>query len=205
VPLPRLYVVRNDMHGPWGTEYVPADPARYGEAPTCRACGAFTGGRRWLDPLRVALTVHGQGPADFAFFGGGEFLVTAAALEAFDLGAVRPVEVTECRGWPLADLPRYFYPELRVGPAVDLERTVIVTDSASPCAWCGPNAADAIGAIHVDESTWEDLDWFVPRRLPGVVLVTQHVVDAVERAGLTGIAFVGAEQHRWDPLNLLAL
>jgi hypothetical protein len=29
-------------------------------------------------------------------------------------------------------------------------------------------------------------------------------VDAVEDAGLTGIAFVEAQDHRWDPLSLLA-
>jgi len=151
VPLPRLYVVRSDMHGRWDTEYLPVDSTRYGEAPTCPACGAFIGGRHWLDPLRVSLTVHGEGPAHFALFG-GELLVARSALDALrderlaGLETVRSVEVTDCRGWSLADLPRYVYPELRVGAAADVERCVIVSDRANPCGWCGPNAADAVGA-----------------------------------------------------------
>ena len=116
---------------------------------------------------------------------------------------VRSVEVTAARGWPLRGLPQYVYPELRVGAAADVERSVIVSDRANPCPWCGPNAADAVGAIYVDSSTWEDLDVFIPRRLPGVALATQRLVDAVEDAGLLGIGFIETERHRWDPLSLL--
>ncbi len=91
-----------------------------------------------------------------------------------------------------------------VGSAADLERSVIVSDRAQSCDWCGPNAADAIGAIYIDPTTWEDLDLFVPRRLPGVFVVTQSFVDAAQELGLTGAHFVDAESHRWDPLNLLS-
>ena len=209
MPLPRLYAVGSDMHGRWDTEYLPMDPARYGDAPTCPRCGAFIGSRQWLEPLRVSITVHGEGPADFAFFGAGDFLIATTATETLrehavtGVEVVRPVEVGAARGCPLRDLPQYVCPELQIGAAADVERTVIVSDRANPCEWCGPNAADAIGPIYIEESTWKDIDVFVPRRLPGVVLATERLVQAVEEASLTGIAFVEAEQHRWDPLGLL--
>jgi hypothetical protein len=209
VGLPLLYVVKADMHGRWDTEYLPSESARYGAAPPCPVCGALTGAKRWLAPLRVSLTVRGEGPADFAFFSSGDFLMTRSAVDVLreqglsGLEADRSVEVAAVWGWSLPDLPRYVYPELRVGPAVDVERSVIVSDRPNPCDWCGPNAADAIGAIHIDEGTWEDVDLFVPRRLPGTVLATERFVDTVTAAGLTGIAFVPAARHRWDPLRLL--
>jgi Protein of unknown function (Gmx_para_CXXCG) len=206
--IPRLSVVGSDMHGRWDTEYLPADPANYGDAPTCPECGAFIGSRRWLDPLRASLTVHGEGPGDFAF-GAGDFLVTESAVASLrDQGIVafekaRTVAVTASRAWSLGDLPRYVYPDLPVGPAADANRSVIVSNRPNPCGWCGPNAADAIGSIYIDAATWEDTDLFVPRRIPGLVLASQRFVDAVQHARLTGIRFVEAEHHRWDPLNLL--
>jgi hypothetical protein len=208
-PFRALYVVGSDMHGRWDTEYLPANPAHYGEAPACPECGAFIGGRRWIDPLRASLTVHGEGPGDFAF-GVGDFLVTesaVASLRDHDIVAferARPVAVTTSHGWPLRDLPRYVYPDLPVVPAADVNRSVIISDRPNPCRWCGPNAADAIGSVYIDETTWEDTDLFVPRRIPGLVLATQRFVEAVQHAGLTGIRFVEAEHHRWDPLNLVS-
>jgi hypothetical protein len=209
MPLPRLYVVQSDMHGRWDTEYMPVESARYGDAPTCPQCGAFIGARKWLDPLRASVSVHGEAPGDFGFFGSADFLVTRAAVASLRVLGIaafedaRPVDVAASRGWPLHDIPRYVYPELPVGPAADLDRSVIVSARANPCEWCGPNAADAIGPIYVEEATWEDVELFVPRRVPGVTLATQRFVDAVHEAGLTGITFVAANQHRWDPLNLL--
>lgn len=117
--LPRLYVVQSDKHGPWDTEYEPVDTASYGDAPTCPRCGEFIGMRRWRDPLRASVAVHGEGPADFAFRGGGTFLVTEAAVELLRVPGIaafahaRPVHVAASRGWPLADLPSYVYPELK--------------------------------------------------------------------------------------------
>jgi hypothetical protein len=209
MPVPPLYVVRSDMHGRWDTEYQPTDSAHYGNAPTCPECGAFIGAREWLDPLRVSLTVHGEGPGDFAF-GGGDFLVSDTAVASLRQSKVRaferarPVEAAASRGWPLRDLPSYVYPEVPIGPAADVRRSVILSERANPCDWCGPNAADAIGGVYIDEETWEDVDLFVPRRLPGVLVVTQPFVDAVNHARLTGIGFTEAQRYRWDPLNLLA-
>ena len=209
----RFFVVTRPEPGShWDTEYMPSDGTRYGDAPRCAACGVFTAMREWLPPCEVTVRAFGKAYGDFAFFSRADFLTSDHATNA--LRSSRLHGIAEYR--PVATLkhspaasppPRYFHPILTKGaPRIDRKRTVLKTGelfAGDVCDVCLSRPLDAIGAVHVDTTSWNNEDMFIPRGLPGMVIVTERFEQLVGSAELTGVTLVPVEEHRWDPLGLL--
>lgn len=113
-----FFIMLPDRASVYDTEYLPAEYAQYGDAPTCNTCGRFIGMKRWLAPRRVELKRNGELIGDFAFFASGDFLVTQGVRVGFeeaDLKGLSGFErVTVVGGSALRDdMPRYHYVEVK--------------------------------------------------------------------------------------------
>jgi len=100
---PRFFVLEDDMHGSYDTQFSKQDPVGRGDAPLCPQCGEPIGMLTWLPPYRVELELHGKDFGNFVRGSGYDFLISARFAEAFRAEGLaglldfHPVEVTRVR------------------------------------------------------------------------------------------------------------
>ena len=188
------------------TEYLPAEGANFGDAPTCSVCREFVEGKPWLPPYRADLRLHGSRWGDFAFFGESEFLVSDRVFGLYTkagltgLTGFEPVESVSIEG-AMTPPPRYRHVSIaRSGAAVDESRSSLTRPAPVTCDSCRVGGVEAIDGFSLELGTWTGEDVFVARGLAGVVLATLRFRKLVDDHGLTNVRLIPINSYKWDAL-----
>lgn len=208
----RFFHLRHDLHGPYDTEFDPADHPNLEDPPLCPRCGEGMGMLRWLPPYRGELMLHGKEFGDFVKVPGYEVLVSERFVEAFraegltGFPSFHPVEVSRVRGKRKGskpvNVPRYLLASPCYGrAAVDLARSRIRHVQPVTCPECRYGGAEAIHGFALEPGTWAGEDVFRPRGLRGLIVVSERFARLVERHGLTNMRLTPIEEYVWDPLE----
>lgn len=200
-----FFVLFRYAHGPFATEFSIGPPDVRGDAPRCPACGKFTGGLTWLPPYTAILRPEGEAFGDLVYGPGLNLLVSErfaalwrdaglSGLTGFD-----PVEIldVEPRKIDLASAPSY----LRVRPIqgeAALDETVVVREEPF-CEVCRQPTPDRVSTMRFEEGTWAGEDLFIPRGLPGQIVVTERVAEWAESARLRNVVLMPASEFVEDP------
>lgn len=67
-----------------------------------------------------------------------------------------------------------------------------------PWTW---RAAASVHGFALEPGTWHGEDVFQPRGLQGLIVVSEHFAQLVERHGLTNMRLTPIEEYTWDPLE----
>jgi hypothetical protein len=188
----------------YDTEFLAAEDAKYGEAPRCPVCGRFTGGRRWLPPLRVELELHGRHFGDVVTgFGGSDLLVSPRFEEVYrsnglaGLEGFEQVEIVKVRSRHRVTPEPPAYRRVDVAPsevAIDVEETGVVRGGPIECSYCLTSTINGIRGVVIDETTWSGEDVFVPRGLPGTITVSERFRDVCLRHPITNLKLVESRE-----------
>jgi hypothetical protein len=202
----RFYVLVPGRGSDADTEFFKSEPISRGEAPKCPTCGRFLGMRRWLSPRRAEVVVHGERSGDFAFTSSSEFLVSEVVLSAIHdegltgLNDVEEVEVSSTLRTVPAKPRRYFYGEIeQQGADLDPGRSDVERTTTPGCSGCLSDGIVSIRGFAIDSATWSGADIFVPRGLPGVVVVSEAFRRAAEARGFSNIELVPTGRYTWVP------
>ena len=202
----RFYVVVPGRGSASDTEFFKSEPITRGEAPKCATCGRFLGMRRWMSPRHAQVVVHGERRGDFAFASSSEFLVSDAAMSAIrdegltGLNDVEEVETSSTLRAAPAEPGRYFYGVITQQAAdLDSARSDVERTAAIECDDCLSDGIASIRGFAIDSSTWSGADIFVPRGLPGVVVVSEAFRRTAEEHGFSNIEFVLTDRFTWVP------
>ena len=189
------------------TEMLEADPVVLGDAPRCDACGLYIGGRPWLAPHRVELTLHGAHWGDFAFrtSGGEDMLMSERAAVRYrdagltGLAGFEEVEVSRIRGTSEAP-PGYVHVAVQRGTAaVDEKSSKLIRAEAPTCSRCRSATLEGIRGFAIESGTWSGEDVFFARGLTGTVVVSPRFADFVAEQRLSNVRFAPIESYIWDP------
>ncbi len=208
----RFFVMEQVLGGTHDTEFS-REGSNLGPAPRCPQCGDVTGLLTWLPPYRGELELHGKEFADLVKGPCGGVLVTERFAEDFKaegltgLSGFHPIEVTRVRrkrrGPKPAPPPRYLFVMPAYGqPALDMERSRILSKKPVECTWCRYVGPDAIDGLRMEEGTWGGEDVFRPRGLWGAILVSERFMRFAERYATIHMRMVPIEKYVWDPLGL---
>ncbi|WP_240359252.1 hypothetical protein [Pyxidicoccus trucidator] len=208
----RFFVMDRLLDGPHDTEFS-GTITNVGPALRCPQCGDTVGALSWEPPYQGDLEFYGQAFGDL-LEGPSGLLVTERFAEDFKaegltgLSGFHPVEVKRVRrkrrGPKLGPLPTYLYVTPDYGhPALDTERSRILSKQPMACSWCRYVGPDAIDGLTLEEGTWNGEDVFRPRGMWGVILVSERFRRFAERHAMSHMAMVPIEKYIWDPLRIL--
>jgi hypothetical protein len=202
----RFYVLVPGRGSAADTEFFKTEPITRGEAPKCTTCGRFIGMRRWISPRHAQVVVHGQRPGDFVFASSSEFLVSEAAISAIrneglmGLSDVAEVQVSSTLMAEAGEVGRYFYGDItQQGADLDSARSDVERTAAPECDDCLSDGIASIRGFAIDSSTWSGADIFVPRGLPGVVVVSEAFRRVAEEHSFSNIDLVLTDRFTWAP------
>lgn len=203
---PRFYVLLPGRGSGSDTEFFKAEPIVRGEAPRCSSCGRFLGMRRWLAPRHAQIVVHGDAAGDFAFASSSEFLVSESAISAMGndeltgLANFEEVEISSTLRAEPATPRRYFHVEIAQQQAdLDSRRSDVERMTKPECIDCLSDGIAAIRGFLIDPATWTGADLFVPRGLPGVVVVSEAFRQVAMAHEFSNIELVPTERFTWVP------
>jgi hypothetical protein len=116
------------------------------------------------------------------------------------LGDIAEVAISSTLRAEPAEPRRYFYGEMAQQAAdVDPGRSDIERTAAPECDDCLSNGIASIRGFTVDSSTWSGADIFVPRGLPGVVVVSEAFRRVAEEHGFSNIELARTDRFMWVP------
>ncbi|MCY1073182.1 hypothetical protein [Archangium lansingense] len=209
---PRFFVMEKLRGGHHDTEFG-TDELNTGPAMLCPRCGDIVGLLTWLPPYRGELELYGKDYGDLMEAPCGGLLITERFAEAVKaegltgLSGFQPVEVTRVlrkrRGLKPGPPPRYLFAMPVYGnPALDMERSRILSKKPMECTWCRYVGPDAIDGLVLEEGTWNGEDVFRPRGMWGVIIVSERFMRFAERQAMSHMTLVPMEKYVWDPLGL---
>ncbi len=210
---PRFFVLEKLREGEHDTEFERVS-SNMGPAMLCPQCKEGIGSLTWRPPYQGEVELHGKEYGDLVKGPCGGLLVTERFAEDFKsegltgLSGFHPVEVTRVRrkrrGSTPGPPPRYLFATLAYGdPALDMERSRLLSKEPFQCTWCRDMGIDAIDGLVLEEGTWKGEDVFRPRGLWGIILVSVRFMRFAERHAMSHIAFVPMEKYVWDPSGLI--
>ncbi|MDY7227204.1 hypothetical protein [Hyalangium rubrum] len=209
---PRFYLLEGDMFGRFDTQFDTADPVNTGDAARCPQCGDVIGLRPWLPPYRGTLELYGEAAGDFVKFPGDNMLLSERMAETFrtegltGLFGFHPVEMIRVRRKRKSSrtlaAPPYVVATFGFGrAAVDEAHSHIRRSEPITCSECRCTGLDAIHGFTLEPGTWQGEDVFMPRGLPGCIVVSERFTAFVQRHGLTNMQLIPTETYVWDPLS----
>lgn len=169
----------------------------------------------WRPPFRVKLRLHGEAPGDFAQANGAgaDMIVSERFADAFreagltglrGFASVEVVHVRRQRRGLKKDftLPRYFAVTAPFGSAlVDEARSHILRPGPFDCDYCRVIGSDGINGFTLEPGSWNGDDAFLPRGLPGVLVVSERFARLITEQGLTNMELIPIEHFVRDPLR----
>lgn len=213
-PIPRFFVLEDDMFGPHDTKFSAVKPVHLGNAPYCPQCGKPLGMRTWHPPYRVELELYGRALGDFVDGpGGNSFLISKRMADAFQaeeligLLGFHPAEVVRVRrkrkSPKPAAVPAYFVvtPCRGLG-AVDVTHSRIRYDKPVTCPECRSSGLDSVHGFVLEPGTWQGEDIFFARGLGGRIVVSQRFAEFAQRHELTNMKLTPSTECVSDPLRL---
>jgi len=207
----RFFVLEKLLEGPHDTEFSSSND-NVGPGLHCPQCAGPIGSLNWEPPYQGELELYGQDFGDIVKGSGGDLLVTERFAEAFKaegltgLSGFHPVEVLRVirkrRGPKPGTPPRYLLVTPIYGsPALDLERSRILSKKPMRCSWCRKRPPDAIDGLALERETWTGEDVFRPRGLWGTILVSERFMRFAQHHALSHFTFIPIEKYVWDPLG----
>lgn len=212
-PIPRFFVLKDDMFGRHDTKFRDVKPVNLGEPPPCPRCGEPMGMLTWLPPYRGELELYGEGLGDYVEGHGYDVLISERMAEAFreegltGLLGFHPVEVVRVRrkrkGSKPGAVPRYFAVTACFGRgAVDEVHSRLRRTEPITCPECRSAGVDSVHGFTLEPGTWQSEDVFRPRGLRGSILVSERFAQFVQRHGFTNMKLIPTEEYVMDPLRL---
>lgn len=209
---PRFFVLEKLRGGHHDTEFG-TDDLDTGPAMICPHCGNHVGLLTWLPPYRGELELYGKDYGDLMHAPCGGLLISERFAEAFKaegltgLSGFHPVEITRVlrkrRGLKPGPPPRYLFAMPAYGnPALDRERSRILSKKPPECTWCLNVGTDAIDGLVLEEGTWKGEDVFRPRGMWGVIIVSERFMRFAEKQAMSHLTLVPMEKYVWDPFGL---
>ena len=207
-----FFILDKQNEGQHDTEFS-GTISNVGPALRCPQCGDTVGALSWEPPYQGDVELYGTDFGDL-MNGPSGLIVTERFAEDFKaegltgLSGFHPVEVKKVRrrgrGPKPGPPPRYLYVTLAYGkPALDLERSRILTKKPATCTWCRYAGPDAIDGLFLEEGTWTGEDVFRPRGMWGIVLVSERFKRFAEQHAMSHMALIPIEKYVWDPLGRL--
>jgi len=197
----QFYVLTPALGSAFDTEFFKSEPVTRGDAPICPSCGRFLGMRRWMSPRHSQVVIHGEHAGDFAFTSSSEFLVSDAVVSALKdeglagLSNLEEVEISFTLRAEPARPRRYFFGDVaRQGADLAVSRGEVELVSAPNCDDCLSGGVFSIRGFALEDGTWSGADVFVPRGLPGVVVVSEAFYRLAEERAFSNIKLVATEQ-----------
>ncbi len=179
------------------------EPRQLGDAPRCPVCRRYVGMRSWLPPYVIDIHVHGRKLGDVVDLM-GDLIVSDRFRQAFELAKLtglefRPVEVRKVTPSRLqAPCCYYLACVARGRAAIDVDKSGTERGPVE-CAECRTmRNLERSDRIVIEEGSWEGLDVFVPRGLPGTTMVSERFREMCERSNFTGIILKAAEDFSFD-------
>jgi len=210
-----------------GEEYTcasAAEGARYGEAPTCPACGKYVGMLQWLPPYRIELDTWGRHYADVIIpAGNGDLIISERFLDIYrshgltGLSEIQPVEVVRMlhrRKKPKEERPEYYKANVA-------HSETTVDEEASGMQWRpsqddDPEQEWGLGELEcplclrrkgqfvrqsrvvIKPETWTGEDIFEPRGGGAKCVVSSKFKEVCKANDIRGVRFIPAEQYERD-------
>jgi len=182
-----LFVISNNLFD--DREYAIAEPKndRYGDFPKCSACGGPIGSRRWLPEFMVKLSKKKVG--DFVFGSVDPFLVTEKIVnivydnEIHGVTSFNQVTVTNNKNVKL------YIPEIEYGALkIDEEVSGFIRTKQQRCEVCRLGGAiSAYNKLEPAINTWDGLDIFVLRQLPGTIVLSEKFYNLCNENMVTNL------------------
>lgn len=207
----RFFVLKKLNEGQHDTEFSRTS-SNLSPAPRCPQCGGVIGARTWHPPYQGELELYGKDFGDLLEGPCDGLLVAERFAEDFKaegltgLSGFQPVEVVRVRvkrrGPKPGPPPRYLFVMPAYGnPAVDMERSRILSKKPAECTWCRYVGPDAIDGFTLEAGTWRGEDVFRPRGLWGTIVVSERFMRFAERYDLSHMSMIPMEKYVWDPLG----
>jgi hypothetical protein len=180
-----------------------AEPERHGDAPRCPSCGKCIGPSPWLPPYRIRLRAFRGNLGDIAYCG-LDLLVSERFRKSFEAGGLtgmefHSVEIAQVIPKRLSPhQPFYVAVVPRGRAAIDAERSALERGSVQ-CIECRRMMqVERAARIVLEGGTWDGLDVFTARGLPGTCIVSEQFKVMCERQKITGLVLKRAEDYAFD-------
>lgn len=204
----RFFVLKVPARGHYDTDFHDVDNS-VGESPHCPRCGKHFGALSWLPPYRGELDLVGKDFGDIVRAAGNDLLMTERMAKAFQqeslkgLSGFEPVEIVRVlkrgRRKPLVP-PKYF----RVSPAflsaaVDEARSRLQRQRPIDCDYCRARAGlRSVHGFAIEEGSWNGDDFFRPRGMTGMIVVSERFERFVAAHGFTNLELTPTEKYVLD-------
>lgn len=176
-----------------------------GEAPRCPACRRYIASMPWLPPYQVKLRIFGKYLGDVTYE-----LLKPIWSERFRRGFQRaeltglefhPVDIIKTVPKRVSPTQPYYYaPVLRGRAAIDVEQSGLERGPVQ-CAECRlMMQVERTARIVIEEGTWDGLDIFIARGLPGTRIVTSRFKAMCDSEKITGLILTPAEEYSFDSM-----
>jgi hypothetical protein len=201
----RFFVIdtRAVIGGPFETQATPVGPERQGDAPRCPVCGEYIGLMPWLPPYRVKLRAFGGHLGDVAYCV-PDMLFSERFRAGFEGASLtglefHPVEITQTVPKRLSPQQRYFFAAVPRGrAAIDVQKSGFERGPVQ-CAECRRMMqVERASRIVLEDGTWDGLDIFTARGLPGTRIVSERFKAMCEREQITGLMLKPADEYDFD-------
>jgi hypothetical protein len=196
----KYFVLTRDLDGGAYTEYLHREPWRSGDTPVCATCGKYTGQTRWLPPYEAQVITYGAAFGDVVFGPATDLLMSEQLLRALtrealvDSSRFEPVDVTALRSASAGYPPSYFHFAPTYGPtAIDEDASAIRRHGSEICAACRLDGVEEVNGFILESQ--EGASIFIPRGLPGVVVVDEAAADVL-RSGFLNVVLVETTQYQ---------
>jgi hypothetical protein len=183
-----FYVLERRGKGKY-CEYDPIECDNLGEAEVCPRCGAFRSSLAWLPPFRATLSNKRcgdliYGPWIEILF--SERIVSEVRRCQFTGIRFEPVEILRESGrhGAVACTSKYFAGFFKLSSVrLDRKQSRLAFDEPVSCEYCLAGVITRIDQITLAQETTSNADFFRILEVPGVLIVSERVVDMMHRLG----------------------
>jgi hypothetical protein len=200
------------------TDFLWVEPIKRKNAPQCRLCGGFIGGKPHLPPVRVNIETWGSSYGDMAFGPSDQILISERFKEEYHthgltgLSDFELVEVARVlnRKKIRDDCPKYFLASVtRSRTAIDVEASGLVHEKPPTCLECKGGLIKRTERIVLEEGTWSGEDIFFARGLPGTIIVSDKfrrmcIEAELQNCPLLEASLFSFDFYRWETVDKTA-
>jgi len=181
--------------------FEPDKRTKVGNAPKCPSCCRYIGFVPLIPPISGTLHCE-SGLVDLAGNIGVDVIISEQCLRIFEANLIRGinrchrVEVTSIDGPAIiGNSPQMFLGEIgRWSAEIDRAASVLRTSESVSCRDCGyAGLVEGWNGICIREESWNGDDLFIPKGVPGTIVVSARVRELCIEQGLAVSGLLPAE------------